>query len=119
MTHLQMMNQIIVCVLPVGMPFRYVIPSFDVIAIEMRQMKIKGYTTDGEERNYDIFIRNDPSLCRLYPVWMVIRDGTVIEVRPPKLRDKIRTGRYFFFGRGSRTWSPNGGKLMKGLYPFW
>ena len=24
----------------------------------------------------------------------------------------------FFFGRGSRTWSPNGGKLMTGLYPF-
>jgi len=71
-----------VCVLSVGMPFRYVIPSFDIIAIEMRQMKIEGYTTDGEERNYDIFIRNDPSLCRLYPVWMVIRDGTVIEVRP-------------------------------------
>ena len=48
----------------------------------MLQMKVKGYTTDGEERNYDIFIHNDPSLCRLYPVWMIIRDRTVIEVRP-------------------------------------
>ena len=37
-----------VCVLSVGMPFRYVIPSFDIIAIEMRQMKIEGYTTDGK-----------------------------------------------------------------------
>ena len=70
-----------VCVLSVGMPFRYVIPSFDVIAIEMRQLRMKGYTPEGEERNYDIFIRNDPSLCRQYPVWMVIKDGTVIEVR--------------------------------------
>ena len=68
--------------LSVGLPFRYVIPIFDNIAIEMWQMKVKGYTTDGEECNYDIFIRNNPSLCRLYPVWMVIRDGTVIEVRP-------------------------------------
>ena len=71
-----------VCVLSVRMPFRYVIPSFDVIATEIRQMKIKGYTTDGEEHNYDIFIHNDLSLCRLYSVWMVIRDGTVLEVRP-------------------------------------
>ena len=70
-----------VCVLSVGMPFRYVIPSFDVIAIEMRQLRMKGYTPGGEERNYDIFIRIDPSLCRQYPVWMVIKDGTVIEVR--------------------------------------
>ena len=70
-----------VCVLSVGEPFRYVIPSFDVIAIEMRQLKVKGYTAEGEERNYDLFIRNDPSLCRPYHVWMVIKDGTVIEVR--------------------------------------
>ena len=33
-----------VCVLSVGEPFHYVIPSFDVIAIEMRQLKVKGYT---------------------------------------------------------------------------
>ena len=71
-----------VCVLSVGPPFRYVIPSFDIIAIDMRQIRIKGYPAEGEERNYDIFIRNDPSLCRPYPVWMVIRDGIVIEVRP-------------------------------------
>ena len=79
MTLLQAMNQMIVCVLSMGVPFRYVIPSFDVIAIEMWQMKIKGYTAEGED---DIFICNNPSLCQLYPVWMFIRDGTVIEVRP-------------------------------------
>ena len=33
-----------VCVSSVGEPFRYVIPSFDGIAIEMRQLKVKGYT---------------------------------------------------------------------------
>ena len=66
-----------VCVLSVGLPFRYIIPSFDIIPNKMRQM-VKGYTTDGEEHNYNIFIHNNPSLCRLYQVWMVIRD---IEVR--------------------------------------
>ena len=45
-----------VCVLSVGPPFRYVIPSFDILAIDMWQMRIKGYTAEGEERNYDIFI---------------------------------------------------------------
>ena len=71
-----------VCVLSVGMPFIYVIPSFDVLGVEMRQVRIKGYTSEGEERNYDIFIRNHPSLCRTYPAWMVIKDVTVVEVGP-------------------------------------
>ena len=34
-----------VCALSLGPPFRYVIPGFDVLAVEMRQMRIKGYTT--------------------------------------------------------------------------
>ena len=69
-----------VCVLSVGMPFLYVIPSF-VLRIEMRQMRIKGYTvTEKEEHNYDIFIRNDPLLCRSYLLCMVIKDATIIEV---------------------------------------
>ena len=45
-------------------------------------IRLQNKTKYGEERNCDIFIRNYPSLCRLYPVWMVIRDGKVIEVRP-------------------------------------
>lgn len=68
-----------VCILSVGVPFRYVIPSFDVLCVEMRQMRIKGYTAEGEERTYDMFIRNDPSLCRPYPAWMTILDATSIE----------------------------------------
>ena len=43
-----------------------------IIAIEMR---LRG-TTDGEECNYNNFIHRDPSL---FPVWMVIRGGTVVK----------------------------------------
>ena len=46
----------------------------------MAMKYIKGYTAEGEERTYDMFIRNDPSLCRPYPAWMTIRDATAIEV---------------------------------------
>ena len=56
-----------VCALSPGPPFRYVIPGFDVLAVEMHQMRIKGYTTAGEERTYDIFVRNDPSVNHCYP----------------------------------------------------
>ena len=34
--------------LSVGMPFRYVIPSFDVYNMANEMRKMKGYTTDGE-----------------------------------------------------------------------
>ena len=69
-----------VCALSLGPPFRYVISGFDVLAVEMRQIRIKGYTTAGEERTYDIFVRNDPSVNRCYPVWMEIKDATIVEV---------------------------------------
>ena len=52
-----------VCVLSVEVPCRYVLPSFDILCVEMRQIRIKGYTAEGEEWTYDMFIRNDPSLC--------------------------------------------------------
>lgn len=55
-----------VCLLTLGDPFRYTIPTFDVLAVELRQVCIRGYA-DGEERVYDAFIRNDSSLCRSYP----------------------------------------------------
>ena len=37
-----------VLVLAVGPQFRYTIPSFDVL--ELRQIKVKGYTSEGEEK---------------------------------------------------------------------
>ena len=74
-----------VLVLSVGPPFRYDIPSFDLLAVELRQLKVKGYTSEGEEKHYDIFIRNLSFTC-VYPVWMAIRDTTIVEVRLPGLK---------------------------------
>lgn len=54
-----------VLVLFVGPLFRYNIPSFDLLAVELRQMKVKGYTSEGEEKHYDMFIRNLPSFTRV------------------------------------------------------
>ena len=68
------------CVLSLGDAFPYVIPSFQFLSVELRQMRVKGYTKEEEERTYDIFVRNDPSLCRAYPTWIVARDVTMIEV---------------------------------------
>lgn len=68
------------CVLGLGAPFKYVIPSFDVLEVEIRYMIVKGYNNKGEEESYDFFIRSDPSLCRVYPTWMEVKDVTVIEV---------------------------------------
>lgn len=46
-----------VCVISIGVPFKYIIPRFDVLSVELRQMKIKGYNKDVEEEHYDFFIR--------------------------------------------------------------
>ena len=51
----------------IGEAFPYLIPSFAVLEVELRQMRIKGYTSVGDEENYDVFIRNDPTLSRSYP----------------------------------------------------
>ena len=59
----------------------HVIPSFDVLQVELRQMPIRAYTADDEEKHYDFFIRNSPSLCTLYPAWMVVKDATIVKVR--------------------------------------
>ena len=43
-------------VLTLGPSFRYVIPSFDVLAVELRQMRVGG-DSKGAGQVYDIFIR--------------------------------------------------------------
>ena len=67
-----------VLVLSVGQPFRYNIPSFDLLVVEPRKMKVKGSTSEGEEKHYDIYIRNLRSFTHVYPVWMAIRDATIL-----------------------------------------
>ena len=67
-----------ICVVSLGAPFRYVIPGFVVLAVELRQMRVKGYDAMGEERTYNVFVRNNLSLNWSYPVWMEIKDAAVI-----------------------------------------
>ena len=43
------------------------IPSFQFLSVELRQIRVKGYIPDGEARMYDMFVRNEPSLCRAHP----------------------------------------------------
>ena len=43
----------IVWITSVGDPFMYVIPSFDVLAVELRRMKIRAYSRrDGKEKTW-------------------------------------------------------------------
>ena len=67
-------------VLSIGPSFKYVIPSFDVLAVSMRPMVIRIYY-DGEERTYDIFVRSDSCLNgRVFPAVMRVKDYALIEV---------------------------------------
>ena len=65
----------------VGRTFCYVIPSFDVLAVRLCQMKIVGqHQLSGEQKQYDLFVRDDASLCRSYPSRMTVKQ-VVIEVK--------------------------------------
>ena len=47
-----------VTVTSVGESFIYVLPSFDVLGVELRHVAVKGYARrTGEEQCYDLFIR--------------------------------------------------------------
>ena len=68
-------------VVNVGPVFKYVIPSFNVLALDLRRMKIVGkHRISGDEKRYDLFIRNDSSLLRSYPARMTVKDLVVIGV---------------------------------------
>ena len=44
-------------------------------------MRIVGrHQVTGEEKNYDLFVRNEASLCRSYPARMTVKDLLVIQV---------------------------------------
>ena len=68
-------------VLSMGSPFRYTISSFEVLAVELRQMRVGG-DSKGAGQVYDVFIRgNDVSLTRnIYPALMTVKDYINIEV---------------------------------------
>ena len=70
-----------VCVLSIGPPFYYTIPSFDVLQVQLMQLRVMGYDSKGEEQHYDFFIRYDPSLSHgKCPAWMRIKDAAIVKV---------------------------------------
>ena len=76
-------------VLTLGPSFRYVISSFDVLAVELRQMRVGG-DSKGAGQVYDIFIRADDvsQMKKTYPALMRVKDYLNIEVRPRVRREK-------------------------------
>ncbi len=69
-----------ITIITIGRPFRYMIPHFEVLQVELRHIVIEGETEDGDPVRHDCFIRNDASLCRAYPSSMAVRDAIVIPV---------------------------------------
>ena len=67
-------------VLSVGAPFEYVIPGFDLLAVDLREMRVQGYDDEGQLRVLDVFARADPSLNRVYPAQMEVTDQSCVEV---------------------------------------
>ena len=74
------------CVLSVGKSFNYVIPSFDILAVKLRPMRVTSYNDDNVETMYDYFVRDDSDLSRAYPSWMKVKDLTVVD---PKEFSKV------------------------------
>ena len=71
----------LVCVLSIGAKFIYVIHEFDALSVELRHIQVKGLTKFGNlEEVCDVFIRNNISLYRTYPSFMIIKDVTIIKV---------------------------------------
>lgn len=68
------------CILSVGSRFLYVIPGFDVLAVSLRVMRVQGYDAEGKLRVCDVFVRDDPSLDRIYPAAMEVTDQTCVDV---------------------------------------
>ena len=69
-----------VCLLSVGPTFKYVIPSFEVLQVDLQQARVKGYDSYGKEIHYDFFIRSDIDLNRSYPAWLVIKEAVCVQV---------------------------------------
>lgn len=67
-------------VLRIGSPFRYIIHGFDVLIVELQQMRI-AVEMQGIGLTYNVFVRNDKAaLSRIYPAAMRVKDFLRIEV---------------------------------------
>ena len=73
---MRMLVPILVC----GDLYSYIIPSFSVVTVEMRRIKYELLLEHGQPTIVDGFIRDNPSLQRLYPAQLSI------EVNPLQLK---------------------------------
>ena len=69
----------VVDALSLGPPFQYIIPGFDVLRVELRQLKV-AFVLDGVDRTIDLFVPNQSSLCHSYPARMTIKGFLVVDV---------------------------------------
>ena len=66
--------------------YSYRIPSFSVLTVLLRRMKYEVVMPNGDAKIVDGFIKDDPSLQRVYPAVLSIEDNNfdaacVVEVR--------------------------------------
>ena len=70
-----------IAILSVGVPFEYAIPYFDVLAVELCQIKVERQLKDQvTTERFDAFIRNDATLNCTYPTSFFVTDSFFIEV---------------------------------------
>ena len=70
-----------IAILSVGVPFAYTLPYFDVLAVELRQVKVERQLNDAATtERFDAFIRSDASLDCSYPMSVFVTDAFLIEV---------------------------------------
>ena len=61
-------------------PFLYTIPSFDVISVKLRQLKVLGRDEEGCEAPYDVFIRNYDTVTPPLPSLLRTKEFAIIKV---------------------------------------
>ena len=68
-----------ICVMAVGGKLLYVLPGFDVLAVELCHVQVKGSLKTGKPKDtFDLFVRNDFSMSRTYPGELSLKEVTVI-----------------------------------------
>ena len=71
-------NHHCVSVVAAGDKFLYVLPGFNVLAVEFRHLQIKGMGSVSDV--FDIIVKNDASLSRSHPCEMLLEEATIIKV---------------------------------------
>ena len=62
-------------ILSIGEPFKYIIPNFEVLVVNMRQVKLERESeVTGLDEQFDTFIRDDEWLHRSYPAYIHVTD---------------------------------------------